>query len=263
MENMDPAGEVTLVPHSAIRKRIARHMAASQATAAHVYAIIDVDYSAVDEVRRMFGPRWRAEHGYSLTYLPFVARAVMIAIGQYPNLNARFTDDGLELRREVGLGVAVDLNFEGLIVPVIQQASQLDVPAIAQAIEDLASRTRNGKLRSEDVAGGTFTVSNPGPFGARITLPIISQPQVAILTVDAIAPRPAVVRDCDGGNTLGIRPIGNLTLAWDHRAFDGAYAASALSAIRSALESHDWRAEFGSPAAAALSSSSPAVVSPT
>jgi pyruvate/2-oxoglutarate dehydrogenase complex dihydrolipoamide acyltransferase (E2) component len=261
MENMDPAGEVTLVSHSAIRKRIARHMAASQATAAHVYAMIDVDYSAVDEVRRALAPRWRAEHGYSLTYLPFVARAVTTAIGQYPNLNARFTDDGLELRREVGLGVAVDLNFEGLIVPVIQQAGRLDVPAIAQAIEDLASRTRDGKLRSEDVAGGTFTVSNPGPFGARITLPIISLPQVAILTVDAIAPRPAVVRD-GGGNTLGIRPIGNLTLAWDHRAFDGAYAASALSAIRSALESRDWRAEFGPPPAAALSSSSPAVVSP-
>jgi pyruvate dehydrogenase E2 component (dihydrolipoamide acetyltransferase) len=263
MENMDPAGEVTLVPHSAIRKRIARHMAASQATAAHVYAMIDVDYSAVDEVRRGLGPRWRAEHGYSLTYLPFVARAVMIAIGQYPNLNARFTDDGLELRREVGLGVAVDLNFEGLIVPVIPQATQVGVPAIARAIEDLASRTRDGKLRSQDVAGGTFTLSNPGPFGARITLPIISQPQVAIVTVDAIAPRPAVVPDGAGGNTLGIRPIGNLTLAWDHRAFDGAYAASALSAIRSALESQDWRAEFGSPAAAGAASASPAVVSST
>jgi 2-oxoglutarate dehydrogenase E2 component (dihydrolipoamide succinyltransferase) len=250
MENMENPTGVTLVPHSAIRKRIARHMAASRDTAAHVYAMIDVDYSAVAEVRSLLGPRWRQEHGYSLTYLPFVARAVMIAIGQYPNLNARFTDDGLELRREVGLGVAVDLNFEGLIVPVIPQASRLTVAAIAQAIESLAGRTRDGKLRSEDVAGGTFTISNPGPFGARITLPIISQPQVAILTVDAIAPRPAVVPDGDGGNTLAVRPIGNLTLAWDHRAFDGAYAASALSAIRSALESHDWRAELSSPASA-------------
>jgi 2-oxoglutarate dehydrogenase E2 component (dihydrolipoamide succinyltransferase) len=244
MENMENPGEVTVVPHTAIRKRIARHMVASQATAAHVYAMIDVDYSAVDEVRRLIGPRWRQEHGYSLTYLPFVARAVMIAIGQYPNLNARFTDGGLELRHEVGLGVAVDLDFEGLIVPVIPQASRLGVPAIAQAIEELAGRTREGRLRSGDVAGGTFTISNPGPFGARITLPIISQPQVAILTVDAIAPRPAVIPDGEGGITLGIRPAGNLTLAWDHRAFDGAYAASALSAIGSALESHDWRAEF-------------------
>jgi pyruvate dehydrogenase E2 component (dihydrolipoamide acetyltransferase) len=251
--------EVTLVPHTAIRKRIARHMTASQAAAAHVYAMTDVDYSAVDEVRNLMGPRWRREHGYSLTYLPFVARAVVIGIDQYPKLNARFTDDGLELRHEVGLGVAVDMNFEGLIVPVIPRANRLDVAAIAQAIDGLGRRARDGSLRSGDVAGGTFTLSNPGPFGARITLPIINQPQVAIVTVDAIAPRPAVVPDGEGGNTLAIRPIGNLTLGWDHRAFDGAYAATALGAIRSALESHDWRAEFGSGTA---KSSARAVASP-
>jgi pyruvate dehydrogenase E2 component (dihydrolipoamide acetyltransferase) len=208
----------------------------------------------------MKGPRWRQEFGYSLTYLPFVARAVAIAIEQYPNLNSRFTDSGLELRREVGLGIAVDLNFEGLVVPVIQQADQLDVPAIARAIDDLAGRTRGGKLRGTDVAGGTFTLSNPGPFGARTTLPIINQPQVAIVTVDAIAARPAVVPDGEGGNTLAIRPIGNLTLAWDHRAFDGAYAASALGAIRSALESHDWHTEFDSPTV--TQPSAPVVASP-
>jgi pyruvate dehydrogenase E2 component (dihydrolipoamide acetyltransferase) len=243
---MEIPDEVTLVPHTSIRRRIARHMVSSSAAAAHAYAMTDVDYSAVDEVRSLRGPRWRQEYGYSLTYLPFVARAVAIAIDQYPNLNARFTDDGLQLRREVGLGVAVDMNFQGLIVPVIPKANQLNVPAIAQGIQELADRTRGGKLRGEDVAGGTFTLSNPGPFGARTTLPIINQPQVAIVTVDAIAARPAVVPDGQGGNTLGIRPIGNLTLAWDHRAFDGAYAASALTAIRSALESHDWRAEFDS-----------------
>jgi 2-oxoglutarate dehydrogenase E2 component (dihydrolipoamide succinyltransferase) len=228
--------DVTLLPHTAIRRRIARHMVSSSSAAAHAYAMMDVDYSAVDEVRGQM----RQEHAYSVTYLPFVARAVIIAIGHYPNLNARFTDDGLELRREVGLGVAVDLNFEGLIVPVIPRAHELDVPTIAKAVDDLARRTRDGKLRNDDVTGGTFTLSNPGPFGARITLPIINQPQVAILTVDAIAPRPTVVPE----NTVAIRPIGNLTLAWDHRAFDGAYAASALGSIRSALESHDWRTEF-------------------
>src|SRR5260370_8597692 len=109
--------EVTLIPHTAIRKRIARHMTASQATAAHAYAMIDVDYSAVDEVRNLMGLWWRQEYGYSLTYLPFVAHAVVIGIGQYPKLNARFTDDGLELRREAGLGVAVDMNFDALLVP--------------------------------------------------------------------------------------------------------------------------------------------------
>jgi 2-oxoglutarate dehydrogenase E2 component (dihydrolipoamide succinyltransferase) len=257
---MESPDEVTLVPHTTIRKRIARHMLSSSAAAAHAYAMIDVDYSAVDEVRSIKGPRWRQEFGYSLTYLPFVARAVAIAIEQYPNLNSRFTDSGLELRREVGLGIAVDLNFEGLVVPVIQQADQLDVPAIARAIDDFAGRTRDGKLRGTDVAGGTFTLSNPGPFGARTTLPIINQPQVAIVTVDAIAARPAVVPDGEGGNTLTIRSIGNLTLAWDHRAFDGAYAASALGAIRSALDSHDWAGEFDS--RTATERSAPVVASP-
>ncbi|MFC8827368.1 2-oxo acid dehydrogenase subunit E2 [Streptomyces sp. NPDC057137] len=238
--------DVTLVPHTTIRRRIARHMTASSRAAPHAYATVDVDYSAVDTVRRIHAARWRQEHGYSLTYLPFAARAVATGIGQYPQLNARYTDDGLELRSSVGLGVAVDMNFEGLIVPVVQRADTLDVPAFAREINALAGRTRSGELRGGDVAGGTFTLSNPGPFGARTTLPIINQPQVAIITVDAIAPRPAVVPDGEGGHTLTVRPIGNLTLAWDHRAFDGAYAASALGAIRTALESHDWRTEFTS-----------------
>jgi pyruvate dehydrogenase E2 component (dihydrolipoamide acetyltransferase) len=248
---METPDEVALVPHSAIRKRIARHMQASSAAAAHVYAMVDVDYSTVDQTRRRWAPQWREEHGYGLTYLPFVARAVSLAIAQYPNLNSRFTDAGLELRRSVGLGIAVDLDFEGLIVPVIADAEQLDVPELARAINDLADRARGNRLRSQDVAGGTFTLSNPGPFGARTTLPIINQPQVAIITVDAIAPRPVAVPDNDGGHTVAVRPIGNLTLAWDHRAFDGAYAASALSAIRSTLISHDWSTEFGSWTAAA------------
>jgi 2-oxoglutarate dehydrogenase E2 component (dihydrolipoamide succinyltransferase) len=257
---MENPGEVTLVPHTSIRRRIARHMLSSSAAAAHAYAMIDVDYGAVDEVRKLVGPRWRREYGYSLTYLPFVARAVAFGIEKFPLLNSRFTDAGLEVRGEVGLGVAVDLSFEGLVVPVIQRANQLDVPGLARAIDDLAGRTRDGKLRGEDVAGGTFTLSNPGPFGARTTLPIINQPQVAIVTVDAIAARPAVVPDGEGGNALGIRPVGNLTLAWDHRAFDGAYAASALTAVRSALESHDWRTEFDASWIAA--GSAPVVASP-
>jgi pyruvate dehydrogenase E2 component (dihydrolipoamide acetyltransferase) len=241
---MDSSDEVTLVPHTTIRRRIARHMLASSTAAAHAYAMIDVDYTAVAEARRVRGSRWRQQHDRGLTYLPFVARAVAIGIGQYPNLNARFTDDGLELRSDIGLGIAVDLSFEGLIVPVIPHANRLDVPAIAHAIDDLADRARGGRLKSADVAGGTFTLSNPGPFGARTTLPIINQPQVAILTVDAIEPRPTVVPDGEGGHALAIRPIGNLTLAWDHRAVDGAYAASALRAIRTALETHHWAGEF-------------------
>lgn len=243
---MESVGDMTLVPHTTIRKQIARRMVASGAEAAHAYAMIDVDYAVVAEVRRRIGARWREEHGHGLSFLPFVARAVAIALERFPKLNARFTAEGLELRREVGLGIAVDLDFDGLVVPVIPQADQLDVPEIARAIDDLARRARAGRLTGQDVAGGTFTLSNPGPFGARTTLPIINSPQVAILTVDAIADRPAVVAGADGPPALAIRPIGNLTLAWDHRAFDGAYATSALTAIGSALESHDWSGEVAS-----------------
>jgi pyruvate dehydrogenase E2 component (dihydrolipoamide acetyltransferase) len=237
---MDSAADVTLVVQSTIRRRIADRMARSSAVVPHAYAMIDVDYGSVAAVRRQHGPQWRKDHGRGLSYLPFVARAVAIGIRQFPHLNGRFTEEGLAVPTDIGLGIAVDLDFEGLIVPVIPEAGRRTVPGLARAVDDLAVRARGGKLRGEDVAGGTFTLSNPGPYGARRTLPIINQPQVAILTVDAIEPRPAVV----DGRSLAVRPIGNLTLAWDHRAFDGAYAASALAAIRSALESHDWASEF-------------------
>ncbi len=243
---MDSPDDVTVIPHTTIRRRIAKHMVMSQSTSAHAFAMIDVDYGAIDVVRGTLGARWKEECGYSLSYLPFVARAVLLGIGQFPKLNARFADSGLEVLGEIGLGIAVDLEFEGLVVPVIPQAGSLHVPELASTIHELADRTRQGKLTSNDVSGGTVTVSNPGPFGARITVPIINQPQVAILTIDAIALRPAVSTDAQGNPSLVVRPIGNLTLAWDHRAFDGAYATSALTAIRATLESHDWRSEFGS-----------------
>ncbi|MEV6236609.1 2-oxo acid dehydrogenase subunit E2 [Lentzea sp. NPDC051838] len=226
---MDSPADVTLVAHSTIRRRIARHMVEASAAAAHAYAMIDVDYSTVAEVRRR----------RKLSYLPFVTRAVAIGIEQYPYLNGRFTDHGLEVAHEVRMGIAVDLNFQGLIVPVISHAEKLSVPEFAVEIKELAARAHAGKLRNENITGGTVTVSNPGPYGARRTLPIINHPQVAILTVDAVEPRPAV-----DGDSVVVRPIGNLTLAWDHRAFDGAYATSALAAIRTTLQSHDWETEF-------------------
>jgi 2-oxoglutarate dehydrogenase E2 component (dihydrolipoamide succinyltransferase) len=240
-------GADEVIPFSNIRKRTAEHMVRSQATSAHVLTAVEVDFDAVDRVRLVEKDAFKAEEGFSLTYLPFVSRAVIDAIRDFPHVNASVGDNQLIIHRAVHLGIAVDLNFEGLIVPVIPAADQLDVPGLATAINDLAGRARSGRLRGEDVAGGTFTLSNPGPFGARTTLPIINQPQVAIVTADAIAPRPVAVPDTThghGGHHVAIRPIGNLTLAWDHRAFDGAYAASALSAIRAALESHDWDTEF-------------------
>lgn len=243
---MSSPDEVTLVPHPTVRRRAARHLLAASNGVAHAHALVDADYGAVDAVRRRRGPGWRAEHGHGLGYLPFVARAVLLAIDAYPRLTARFTDEGLELRRTVGLGIAVDLDFEGLVVPVIQSAERATVPELARRIHALADLARSGRLGGSDVSGGTFTLSNPGPFGARQTLPIVNAPQVAIITVDAVAPRPVAVPDGRGGHAVVVRPVGNLTLAWDHRAFDGAYAARALGAVRMAIETHAWDAEFTS-----------------
>ncbi|MFJ5263323.1 2-oxo acid dehydrogenase subunit E2 [Streptomyces sp. NPDC088387] len=241
---MSSPDEVILVPHPTVRRRAARHLLAASNGVAHAHALVDVDYGAVDAVRGRRGPAWREEHGHGLGCLPFVARAVLLAVEAYPRLTARFTDEGLELRRTVGLGIAVDLDFEGLVVPVIQDAGRAGVPELARSIHTLAARARSGQLTGADVSGGTFTLSNPGPFGARQTLPIVNAPQVAIITVDAVAPRPVAVPDGRGGHTVVVRPVGNLTLAWDHRAFDGAYAARALGAVREALETHAWDAEF-------------------
>jgi pyruvate dehydrogenase E2 component (dihydrolipoamide acetyltransferase) len=228
-----PAPQGDLVPFSTIRTRTAAHLRHSLDTAAHALLVVEIDWSAVDRVRRAAG----------LTYLPFVARAVVEAARQFPHVNATTTDEGLRVSRAVHLGVAVDLAFEGLVVPVVHDAGDLRLRTLASRIDDAATRARSGKLTMADLEGGTFTVTNVGSYGTVSAAPIINHPQVAILSTDGIRMRPVAVPGDDGDWRIAIHPVGNLSLAFDHRAIDGAYAAAFLARVRHELEQRDWEAE--------------------
>jgi pyruvate dehydrogenase E2 component (dihydrolipoamide acetyltransferase) len=234
----------TVVPLSNIRKRTAEHMVRSLDTSAHVYVSIEVDYEGVDKVRRANKDAWRAEEGFGLTYLPFVARAVVDAIHDFPEVNASFTDDALVVHNYLNLGIAVDLDFKGLMVPVIKDADGKRLRQLAREVSDLAGRARSKKLSPDDIQGGTFTITNPGPFGTLLTLPIINQPQVAILSTDGVKRRPVVVALPDGSESIAIHSVGNLALGFDHRAFDGAYASAFVAKVKEHLETRDWAAEL-------------------
>jgi 2-oxoglutarate dehydrogenase E2 component (dihydrolipoamide succinyltransferase) len=234
----------TVIPHTNIRKRTAEHMRRSLDTSAHVYASIEVDYEAVEKVRRANKDQWRAEEGFGLSYLPFVSRAVVDAIHEFPEVNATFTDEALVVHNYLNLGIAVDLDFKGLMVPVVRDADGKRMRAIARDISDLASRARSKKLTPDDISNGTFTITNPGPFGTLLTMPVINQPQVAILSTDGVKRRPVVVDLPDGSESIAIHSVGNLALSWDHRAFDGAYASAFLGKIKEILETRDWSAEL-------------------
>jgi 2-oxoglutarate dehydrogenase E2 component (dihydrolipoamide succinyltransferase) len=219
-------------------------MIRSKQTSAHVYAAIETDYEAIESVRRVAKDKWKAEEGFSLTYLPFVSRAVVDAIRDFPEVNASFTDDSLIVHNYVNLGFAVDMEFKGLMVPVVADADAKRLRAIAREISDLAARARSKKLSPDDIVGGTFTITNPGSYGTMITLPVINQPQVAILSTDGVKRRPVVVQLPDGSEGIAIHSVGNLALAWDHRAFDGAYASAFLQRVKELLETRDWFAEL-------------------
>ena len=234
----------TAVPHTNIRRRTAEHMTRSKATSAHVYASIEVDFESVDQVRAAQKDGFKAAEGFSLTYLPFISRAVVDAIREYPEVNASFGESELVVHNYVNLGIAVDLDFKGLMVPVVHDADGKRLRAIAREVSDLARRARSKQLGPDDIAGGTFTITNPGPFGTTLTLPIINQPQVAIVSTDGVKRRPVVVDLPDGSEAIAIHSVGNITLTWDHRAFDGAYAASFLREIKEILETRDWAAEL-------------------
>ncbi len=227
-----------------IRRRTAEHMVRSKATSAHVYTSIEVDFERVDRVRRAHGPTWKESEGYSLTYLPFVVRAFCDAVDEYPNVNASVDGDSLVVHHDVHLAIAVDLDFRGLVAPVVRDASGKRIRLLAREIHDLAERARSKQLMPDDVLGGTFTITNMGPFGTTMTLPIINQPQVAILATDAVQKRPVAVEGPDGDDAVAVHPVGMLTLTWDHRAFDGAYAASFLREMKEIIEHRDWEAEL-------------------
>ena len=246
---IDPAqregddASVERVPFSSIRRRIAKHMVASTATSPHVGMGVEVDYHLIAQVRQERGEAWRAREGMGLSYLPFVARAVCLALADHPRLNASVDGDALVVNRRVHLGIAVDLDFEGLIVPVVRDAHERTVAELAREIGRLAGLARERKLSLDDVSDGTYTISNPGPFRSAFTIPIINQPQVAILSTDGVRKRPWVVTG-DGGDEIVVRPVGLLVQSFDHRAVDGAYSASFLDRLRTIIETNDWRAEL-------------------
>jgi 2-oxoglutarate dehydrogenase E2 component (dihydrolipoamide succinyltransferase) len=249
MASFRAAGD-QMVPFSNMRRRTAEHMVRSKATSPHAFIANEVDFENVERVRKAWGERFKSEEGFALTYLPFVARAAVEALRDFPLLNASVVDDSLLVHAEVNLGIAVDLSHEGLIVPVIHRAEEVTLRGVARRIRDLAERARGRQLNADDIAGGTFSITNDGPFGTYFTVPIINQPQVAILDLEAVVKRPVVVSSTaatadakqssrgDEFDSIAIHPMSYLCMSWDHRALDGADAARFLGDVKARLE--DW-----------------------
>jgi 2-oxoglutarate dehydrogenase E2 component (dihydrolipoamide succinyltransferase) len=215
-----------------MRQQIARHMVQSRRTAAHCTTIVEADFSAVAARRAELRDSMR-RRGVNLTYLAFVARATVEALQDHPVLNSSVEGEEIVYHDDVNLGIAVALE-DGLIVPVIHQAQRLSLEGLAAAIGDVAIRAREKRLTPDDVQGGTFTITNPGQFGAVLATPIINQPQVAILDLEAIVKRPVVVDD--ETDAIAVRPMSYLCMSWDHRALDGAEAARFLGRIKDSIE---------------------------
>ncbi len=241
-----PAGEVvagpgeTLEPLTAMRRLVAEHMRRSVDASAHVTAAFEIDMSQVVAIRSKLKREYEAQHGVNLTYLAFVARATVEALKDWPWINGELRGDRIVTRNYVNLGIAVALEGgKGLIVPNIKHAEEKNLLGIARGIKDLADRARTKKLLPEDVGGGTFTITNPGGWGAFVGTPIINQPQVAILDMEALVKRPWVVQDEFGNDVIGIRPIMNLCISFDHRIIDGAYAHQFVKQIRESLQGWD------------------------
>ncbi len=212
---------------SRMRRTIGQHMKHSLDVSATCTTWIEVDMGRVEAARARVG----------VTALSFVARACVLALREYPALNAWMDgDDYSRFDNEVHLGIAVSLGEDGLIVPVVRDAHELSVEGLAARIRDLAKRSRSGQLSPDDVRGGTFTITNPGQYGSIMATPIINQPQVAILDLEAVVKRPVVVTDADGNDSIAIRPMTILGLSWDHRALDGALSAQFLAAVKRNLE---------------------------
>jgi len=227
------ADDDRVVEFTRARRNTAEHMVRSLATSAHTLVATEVDYHAIDGVRR----------GAQLSFLPFVARAVVDAIADFPHVNASVGDDELIVHPAINLGVAVDVDFEALVVPVVVAAGGKRLRALSDDIAALAVKARSKRLTADDLTGGTFTITNVGSYGTLVTAPVINQPQVAILSTDGVKMRPVAVRAPDGDWTIAVHPVGNLSLSFDHRAFDGAYAAAFLARVRDILETRDWTQE--------------------
>ena len=228
----DPGSRIEIQPLSVMRKKIAEHMVLSRRTSAHVHSVFHVNFSTVERIREQKKAEYEAV-GAKLTYVAFIAKAVIDAIRRHPLINASLDGDNIIFKKDVNLGIAVALDG-GLIVPVIRNADERNLLGLSRAIADLADRARAKQLKPEEVQGGTFTITNPGQFGAQFGMPIINQPQVAILGVGTIEKRPVVVDDA-----IAIRTMAYLTLGYDHRLVDGAVADQFMSDVKKQLEHFD------------------------
>ncbi len=236
------AGQVVTL--NTIRRRTGEKLAENWRTIPHVFQAIDVDFTEIEMVRARHKQRFKAETGNSLTYLPFIARAVCIALQAFPHVNARFDGQSLILSQDINLGIAVDLNHNGLVVPVVHAVQDYTLQGLAKAINRQIDKARNAKMTAADMSGGTYSITNNGAFGTSFTTPIINAPQVAILSTDAIRKKPAVIAT-DLGDAIVPRLIGTVGQSFDHRAFDGAYAAAFLSKLKETLETKKWAGELG------------------
>ncbi|HEY4606584.1 MAG TPA: dihydrolipoamide acetyltransferase family protein [Acidimicrobiia bacterium] len=242
-----PAGPASEeVELTRVRIRTAENMIKAKQTAAHVWTSVEVDYERVERVRQAHKDAFKTAEGFSLTYLPFISRAVIDALRAFPVVNSSFylEEKKAVFHKNVDLGIAVDLNQEGLVVARIRNADGLRLVGIARGIRDLAEGARSGKLGVDELTGSTFTITNPGPFGSYQSVPIINVPNVAILSTETVTKRPTVITTPDGQDMIAIRHIGYLGLTWDHRAFDGSTAVLFLQRIKQNLETWDWEQEL-------------------
>jgi len=223
----------TVVPLSQVRRSIAEHMVRSRQTSPHAYVMVEVDMSAVSRIRDREKAAFEQRHGVKLTFLPFVARAVIEALQRFPTLNASWSDAGIVLKRDINLGIAVALE-DNLIVPVVRNADRLSIIGLATTMADLGARARSNHLKLDEIQGGTFTLNNTGALGAVMTQAIINQPQAAILTMDMVVKRPVVV-----GDAIAIRPMMNLGLSFDHRINDGLPATRFVTTVQQLIEGLD------------------------
>jgi pyruvate dehydrogenase E2 component (dihydrolipoamide acetyltransferase) len=234
-----------LYQFNTIRKVIARHMRHSLETAAQVTTVVEVDMTGVVNLRRKWKPLYQERYNVNLTYVPFIARATIDSIAQWPWLNAEIRGESAVIKKYVNLGMAVAIDdSKGLLVPVVHNAESLNLVGLSRAVIELADKARRKALTNDEMAGGTFTITNPGVFGALMGTPIIPAGQVAILDVEAIVKRPVVVSDEYGGDSIAIRHMMYLCLSYDHRLVDGAYAAQFLQLVKQNLEGWD-EARFG------------------
>jgi pyruvate dehydrogenase E2 component (dihydrolipoamide acetyltransferase) len=231
-----------LVPMTNMRKLIAKHMIDSRRTSAHVHCMYEVDLTRVVNLRNQHKAGFEQRHGVRLTFMPFFVRAAIIAIQQWPIVNANIEGENIRYHRQINVGIAVALDW-GLIVPVLKNAGDLNFLGLQRGITDLGERARHKKLKPEDVEGSTFTVTNPGQFGAVFGLPIINQPNSAIMGVGGIMKMPLVITDRDGNDSIAIRSVVHLTLGYDHRLVDGAVADQFMAQVKKNLET--WGEEIG------------------